>query len=187
MTTVESSELTERTDHPEIGATTRDRPWGIIVAVVAVVCLVVGGVAGWFARGGDEGAAEMPDEVEQLLDEYVRTWEEQDYETFRTLVTDDFLIRTEFHNALGEGFFVEGPWEEGAGSAVAGIFARANDIEWQSDAAVVGDGPWFVYVVDSWIGDFTRDDGVSAFTIVDRDGRLMVAGHTFVGTTSQVD
>ncbi len=52
------------------------------------------------------------------------------------------------------------------------------------EPSMTGDGPWFVSVVEHFTApDYGPGgaDGVSTFTIVDDDGILKVARHTYVG------
>jgi hypothetical protein len=81
-----------RTEQPK---STRDqnRLLKIAVGVLAVVALVLGIVLVTDTTNGNDSAP--PDDVAQVLDDYIAAWENQDVDGFRAVVTDDYALNEE--------------------------------------------------------------------------------------------
>ena len=91
---------------------------------------------------------------------------------FLAVVTDDFT----FHSELDELDATE------RAAAIDGDVESSGWVAAQTgDAVIAGDGPWYVALPNTISDDMMSPiEGLSVFTIVDDQGTLKLAGHTFV-------
>lgn len=124
-----------------------------------------------------DDAMPVPSEVQSVVDSYTSSWNEDDGDAFRTVVTDDYM----FINART--------------GAASDVDTQANVIDgmlesngWNAedvDLFVAGDGPYYVAVLNTSTSNATPDgvDGMSTFTIIDDGDDLKVSEHIYVGPT----
>ena len=88
------------------------------------------------------------------------------------VVTDDFT----FHSELDELDATE------RAAAIDGVVESSGWVAAQTgDAVIAGDGPWYVALPNTISDDMMSPiEGLSVFTIVDDQGTLKLAEHTFV-------
>lgn len=148
----------------------------ILSAIVAVLAIALVGLGVWVvyeATTGPETAVNA--EIQQLLDDYAAAWNNYDGDGFLAVVGDDYVMRTGRY----------GDW-----TADQQVVPVGDSIThgWHSEvigeAIMTGEGPWYV----SHVQYLTTTDsllppegvyGVSTFKIVDEDGTLKIARHTF--------
>lgn len=163
----------------------QNRALKITVVVLAVVALVLGGVLLYNATDGDDDAS-VPDDIQQLLDDWDTATENSDIDAFRALVSDDFR-RPEYY---GEKDGVPYRGVVGADNIASYLRQEASfDIETIGEPIVRGDGPWYVSVAQDWnqpqIG--TKYTTIYTFAIVDEDGTLKVDDAYWVGTLELIE
>jgi hypothetical protein len=174
------SEATERVEHPNRGLK-------IAVAVLAVVVIALGGVVLTLVRDGDDGAASVPDDVQQVLDDYEAAVENNDVEAFRAVVTDDFR-RPEYYGD-GDG----APYRGVQTADNLAAYLRANEgieIEKVGDPVVVAaDGTWYVAYPERWIalGTGTGYEYIYTYVVVDEGGTLKLDDAYWAGSVTLID
>lgn len=136
----------------------------LATATIIVVPLVL------FGCSNDNDDA-ISDEVQEVLDAYSSAFEDYDGAAFLAVVTDDFTFRSELD-------------EFDATEQAAGI-GDLESVGWVAeqtgDAVMAGDGPWYIAQPNTIDDDMMSPiEGLSIFTIVDDEGTLKVAEHTFV-------
>jgi len=152
----------------------------IVLLVVVVIALALGGILLWSVADDDSGTA-VPDEVEQVLDDFVASINSEDYEALLAVTTDDF-VRPEYwtrNDGVTEPLRsvitledFEDYYKEPQDYVVTNI----------GDPLINGDGPWFVSLAQRWetptvpgfSGAADYYDVVYTFSIVDDDGTLKV-------------
>lgn len=168
--------MTTVTERPEALPTAGEgRTRGLIITVVilAVALLGLGVWAVYDATAEPETA--VTEEIQQLMDEYDLAWENDDAETFLSVVTEDFTMRSERY----------GSW---SAEQQAAVLDDAIHHGWHSEVIgepiMTGDGPWYVAQVtyltttDSLLPE-EGVYGISTLKIVEADGVLKVGRHTF--------
>jgi len=175
-----SSEATEGVEHP-------NRALKIAVVVLGVVAMVLGGLALYLARDGDDGATSVPDDVQQLLDDYEAAVENNDVEAFRSLVTEDFRRPEYYGDASGAPYRAVETVDNMAS------YLRANvgiEIEKVGDPVVVdGDGTWYVAYPEQWVslGTGTGYDYIYTYVVVDEDGTLKLDDAYWAGSITLIE
>jgi hypothetical protein len=179
--------VTERPPEISEGQRVRVRPWIIAVMVlgVAVVCL-----GAWVlyeqTTSSDTSGTAVTAEIDQLIDDYLRAWEEDDEAVIRAAVTQAFVINEYIYV---QGRSVTNPdrvfLDEHITGDVDGVVAEGFQFEWRNEqvgeAIITGDGPWFVSFEEHWnLGSFAYE-GMANYTIVDDGGVLKIANHYWAG------
>jgi hypothetical protein len=178
--------MTALTDHPdEISADAElDRVKGrnrVLLIVVVVLALVVAGLVVWViydaATEPDTGATAS--EIEQVMEDYRTAWDEQDPEAFGVLATDDVILHEYIYRAVDDGYTAQN--FSFSGDRAASLVGSGWQIEHGDEAIVVGEGPWFVTVAETWVNEDTTNDGTANYVLVEQDGTLKVANAYWVG------
>lgn len=151
----------------------------VMVAVLAVVALGLGAVVLYNLASGDESA--VPADVQQVLDDYYDAWETQDGNALRALITDDYSLTEHVYEPDGRQVVVVRDPDN------LSLNLDAYTIETFGTPIVTGDGPWFVSVGESWVGEFSRSDGIATYEVVEQDGTLLIARHYWDGQSSALD
>ena len=172
--------LTEREQQVTIHPTTTAEPgtshrgqrgmgWLVAVLVVAVA-----GLGAWAIYGAFSGSETAPtDEIDQLMDDYMDAWNDYDGDAFLQVVSDDYVLQTEgdLTGAAAQATYID----------------QLGTYNWQvtpvGDRMMAGDGPWYVTQVNVLESSIYAGEveGITVLTIVDEDGVLRVAGHTYFG------
>lgn len=194
--------MTALTDRPDetaeelARARKRDR---FLIATVVVLAVALLGVGAWviydLATVSDTANSDtaIPAEVEQVLNDYNSAWEQNDANAFRTLVTDDYILSLSFYVEDGMSETYADRFSQSASDAARDVeFGREWRIEQFGEPIATGDGPWFITVGQNWVGlengqDIFLDDGTASYAIVEVDGTLKVANHTWVGHRSMAE
>jgi len=174
--------MTTLTEHPETTTTDRDtlvdiehprsgNGW-IWLSILLAVALI--GLGIWFVADMTSEPPTAPtDEVAALIDDYHEAWNTNDGEALLALVTDDFV-------------FDDGQASLTAEATVSRVngFVQTYDLEvvQLDEPQMVGDGPYYVSVANELVWTTSTDTGFSIFEIVDGDGTLQIASHTYFGT-----
>jgi hypothetical protein len=150
------------------------RPW--IAAVIAVLALAIGVLIGNNLDGG--GGTSDP---ERAVNQYNTAWEENDPEALLAVVTDDFVEEFRYYSQPDDQVVMS---EESWDARSSARYAEFGDyqIEVSGDAIVVGDGPWFVSVNESQLGEGTSYEGTATYVVVDDGGTLKLASKSWTGT-----
>ena len=142
--------------------------------LVALLVIAVAGLGAWAIYGAFSESETAPtDAVDQLMDDYTDAWNNYDGDAFLQVVTDDYVLRSE-----GD---LTGP------ATQATHIDRLGTYDWQvtpvGDRMMAGDGPWYVTQVNVLESSIYAGEveGITVLTIVDDDGVLRVAEHTFFG------
>ena len=146
----------------------------VVVVVLAVV--VLGLTALLVSAVVSDDDTTMPDEVRQVLDDFETAYETNDMELFNATVSDDYFFTDDFYSP-GE----QVPEYTMAGPAYA---AKVRHADWsveRFDPTVVGDGPWFVSVGETWTDPFNHFDGTAVYVIVDDDGTPQISRYYWAG------
>lgn len=157
----------DRTGSPDRGNRTLQA-----IAIALAVALV--GLGAWAIIDRTATPETAPtDDVAQLWDDYSDAWNNYDGDAFLQLVTSDYTFVTEGGATTA--------------AAQAAYIDRMGSYDWHvtplGEPVMAGDGPWFVSQVNR-VEDNTMSEpleGISVMTIVDDDGVLRVANHTFFG------
>ncbi len=146
----------------------------VIVLVVALMSL-----GAWAVYDQTTAPEEVPEEIRALIDDYLGAFNDYNGEALLKLVTADYALDMASHPislVQHEAETVE-------------MMKDMKSREWQEtqigEPIMIGDSPWFVSVAErhtatSGYGP-NGANGISTFTIVDDDGNLKVARHTYVG------
>lgn len=118
-----------------------------------------------------------PDDVAEVLDDYIAAWENQDVDGFRAVVTDDYALNEEILELDGPRH----PLVADVDYAADGVEGTDYEVEFFGDMIVTGEGPWFVAVGETWIDRFNRLDGTANYVIVDEAGTLKISDHYWAG------
>jgi hypothetical protein len=157
----------------------RTAPW-----LLSLVLILIVGACSTSEDDADAGASSVsttppPDGLFELLDDYLVSWETKDEAALRATVTDDFVIR-EYIYWADTGTSVEVIDDD-----ADGVVSKGFDYNWQNEivgeSVVTGNGPWTVRHRELWQQKGERLDGIATFTVVDVDGTLKIARHTWTG------
>ena len=173
--------MTAPTKHREqvvqsLQARSRIRFLSVTVVVLAVALI---GLGAWvFFDQTEESETAVTEEIQAVIDTYLAAWNSYDGEAFIELVTSDYALDM---TSRPTSMILQA---QETSELINGLAAR----DWKEavigEPSMTGDGPWFVSVVEHFTApDYGPQgaDGVSTFTIVDDDGTLKVARHTYVG------
>jgi uncharacterized protein (DUF2164 family) len=152
--------------------------------IAALLAITVVAVAAWMIY--DEPAeteSVAPPEITQLIDDYLRAWEELDKEALQAAVTLDFVINEYYYeDATTRVFMIEHIVDDLEGALNTGLNpARQWQTEQVGEPIITGDGPWFVSVRENWILEKSRGDGMATYVIVEDGGTLKIANHYWAG------
>lgn len=180
------SDTTEQAPQVDEGSKeTRRRP--VVLVLVAIIALLVGGVAGWLLRGSDsDSTSAAPAGVEELLADYTGAWESNDETAFWAVVTDDFLFNEYVHSKVGDHLSLA-VFDFDA-NQTASLVRRDGrvfpdwSVEHGEELIVVGDDPWFVSVQATWTSAVRVLDGTASYVIAsDPDGVLRIRMYNWAG------
>jgi hypothetical protein len=119
------------------------------------------------------------DEIEALIEAYLASWETKDEQALRASVTDDFVIHEYIYSAGTGGLY------EIIDDDADGIVSEGFGYDWENeiigDSVVSGNGPWLVRHRQSWQEQANRYDGIATYDVVDDDGTLKIARHSWAG------
>ena len=149
----------------------RKRSSTTALAAAVVTVVMVSGVAG--CDGGDEGSTALSSEVQELVDEYAQTWNDNDGDAFLALVTDDYRFVSLIQDQDAEAM---------AADISAGQYS--STIGQVGDGIMTGDGPYYYgSIVNELVGpeDDDRITGISTFVVLDDGGVLKIAQHAYTG------
>ena len=171
--------LIERSDEIRDTKQVRGRSWSLVVAV-AVIAMALAGIGIWVI---DDGATSGTDqEIQQLLDDYLRAWETKDEAAVRSTVTEGFVINEYvYRNDDTQGFILDYHVNDDIDGVVRQGFGYAWTNEQVGDLRVTGEGPWIVSVRENWKEGSTRYEGQANYTVVEVDGALQIANHYWAG------
>ncbi len=148
----------------------RKRQSKTALTAVVVAVLMATGTAG--CDDGDERSTALSSEVQELVDAYTQTWNDDDGDAFLALVTDDYR----FVSLLGD---------QDAEATAADISSpqASSTIGQVGDGIMTGDGPYYGSIVNEFVGpeDDDRWTGISTFVVVDDGGVLKIAQHAYTG------
>jgi hypothetical protein len=166
-------EQPDETVQPEQQPDRRLRTLTFVVVVLAVVSLLLAGLAVVLVTGDDD-ATTMPADVQQVLDDFEAAIENNDYEAFSALVTEDFRRTEYWADTSGDAPFRGEQNLDNFRSRLSG--GMDFDIEESVEPIVVGDGPWFASVPQVWTHEasHTYYENMYTYVIVDVDGTLLV-------------
>lgn len=167
--------------------------------VVVVIAVALGGILIYYTATDDGTATAVPDEVLQVVDDFVAAAETADYEAFRAVTTDDFT-RPEYsllddNQGRPETLRYASTHEYFERRMAAGTprsTGHAPDryvITRVGDPLIYGDGPWFVSTAEEWETRTLDDDvvggigfkAVATYAVVDDDGTFKVADSYWAG------
>lgn len=126
-------------------------------------------------------AVTVPPGVEELIEEYLAAWVDQDEQVVRALVTDGFVIN-EFIYSVG----TEVKLSEHIADDIEGVvnigFPYSYQNELLGEPVVVGESPlWLVSYEENWTRGTEHLDGVATYVVVDDNGTLKIANHYWAG------
>ncbi len=136
--------------------------------------------------------AQVPAEVEQLIDDYLAAWEGRDEAAIRAVTADDFVLNEYTYQNGGLGI---GGESIDAGTTVLWLHVDGYDVEqiisvsfveeWQNELVgepiITGNGPWIVSVEENWTLWEAHSNGIATYVIVEEDGSLKIANHLWAG------
>ncbi len=158
----------------------------LLPVAVVILTLAVMALGAWIIYDATRSpSSALTPEIEQLLDDYLLAWENQDASALRATVTEDYLLNEYIYEVGEDGVSMVERVEDD----VRGVITLGFLFEWQTEqvgeAIVTGDGPWFVSVGENWVTPkgwfFTRYDGMASYVIVDDGGTLKIANHSWAG------
>jgi hypothetical protein len=158
----------------------------IVSWLLSLVLILIVGACSTSEDDADAGASSAstmppPDGLSELIDDYLVSWETKDEPALRAAVTDDFVVHEYFYMAdTGKRYEV-------IDDDADGIVSEGWEYDWQNaivgESVVTGNGPWTVRHRELWQQAGERFDGIATFTVVDVDGTLMIARHSWAGFT----
>jgi hypothetical protein len=169
------------------GARGGGRRW-IVVVLGAGVALFAGVLA--YVVVADDDDPTVPDDVQEVLDEFRGAMESNDVATIQGLVTDDFR-RPDY---LGD------PRSNTPSRGVRTVeffeSSRGFEIDPVGDPIVTGDGPWYVAQVEDWTVVVPNDhgddlvvayDAITTFVVIETDDGLRIDDAYWAGHEVPVD
>jgi hypothetical protein len=154
-------------------------PRRFLTITVAIMAVVLIGLGAWVVYDQTTvPETTVTEEIQIVIDDYLATWNSYDGEAFLELVTIDYAL-----DMTGGSVSITQQAEE-TYELVNSLQAREWNETVIGEPIMTGDGPWFVSLVEHFTAPGYGPqgaDGVSTFTIVDEDGTLKVARHTYVG------
>ena len=172
----------------------QNRALRIGLFVVAVIAVALGGILIYNAVTDDGTATAIPDEVQQVLDDFVAANNNEDFEALLEVTTDQFT--RPMYESTFDGALRPQTWREvSTFDDLERYFSGSGSYEITNvgDALINGDGPWFVSLAQVWEETGADDQSgsglgyqaVYTLVIVDDDGTLKVddaywAGHGLV-------
>ena len=135
---------------------------------------------------GADGDGTAGADIDQLLDDYLTAWEENDVAAFEAIVSDRWYVLNEYiYEEVGSDFPVKVVSDNAEEAAFKVEFNSGWQIEQIGDRIITGDGPWFVSVAENWIptGESETIDleGHASYAVVEQDGILKVTNHYWAG------
>ncbi len=152
-----------------------------LLVAVGIAAVATGCAASGVETGEDSGtdAQPAPDGLEELIEEYLGSWEAKDEAALRASVTDDFIVDEYIYTAVtGKPY---GTIHDDADGVVSDGFGYDWQNEIVDDMAVTGRGPWTVSHRERWYHQASAYDGIATYTVVDDGGTLRIARHTWAG------
>ncbi|MDJ0791560.1 MAG: hypothetical protein QNJ71_06660 [Acidimicrobiia bacterium] len=173
---------TSQTTVPEPkGGAHHTRLW----VTIGVLLLVVAALTAWIVvdQTRSEDAA-VPEDIEQLINDYLRAYQDQDEAAIRSLSKPSFTVDMNVY-AWAAGTLTRVDRVE---SDIEQLFENWYPIdptvELLGPMSMEGDadGPWFVAVGERWldVGGW-GESGMSIYVVVEEKGELLVAGRMFAG------
>ena len=190
MTSTIERPPTETTGQEE-GPHRQNRTLRFVALVVGVVALVVGGVLIYNAVSDDDSASAIPDDVQQVIDDYIDAAVGQDRAAWEATITDDFFYRRYIYTPADQQF--SDYWsktEDSAGGIRHRIeFYNQATYEQLGDTLATGDGPWFVTMGQRWVDEDAGIawNGNATYVVVERDGAMRIASETYTGTAAPAE
>lgn len=158
----------------------------LLVALVVALVVIAGGLGGWVLYDQTrETATALSDEIAQVLDDYLRAFEERDEAALTEVVTEDYLLTQHVYETGPDGLVLEDTYSQALTHVLGLSFLFEWEVEHLGEALVVGENPWMVSVEENWVTPkgFLVDhrDGVASYVIVDEGGTLKIADHYWTG------
>ena len=141
-----------------------------LASVLAVALIALGAWALYDITA--TSTAGVSDEISQLVDDYSAAWNGYDREAFLGMTTENYLFVSPDGRRLSR---------ETTADAVAAGEATNGAVTILGEPIMVGEGPWYVAIANEITDDATAGNeiGVSVLRIVDDNGTLKVASHTW--------
>ena len=167
---------------------------GLIITVVILAIVAIGLGAALFYQIATTEA--MPSEVEQVLDDYIGSWETGDPDAFLASVGEDFILTEYIYSETGASAdaltFAERIYRDDRALLVNLAMGSANytpyDAVERGDAVVVmGDGPWIVSFEETWIHDSNTLSGMAIYLVELVDGVPQITNHAWVGYSEMIE
>jgi hypothetical protein len=136
------------------------------------------------------GGEEMPSEIGQLLDDYLRAWVEKDEAAIRAATTEDFVINEYIYQESNVAGTEVVELYEHISDDIDGVVRHGLGYDWENEQVgqplITGGGPWVVSVEENWIYYNRHYDGTASYVIVEEDGVLRIANHYWSGFSTLV-
>lgn len=172
----------------------QNRALRIGLFVVAVIAVALGGILIYSATTDDRTATAIPDDVQQVVDDFVAANNNEDFEALLAVTTDAFT--RPMYELHSDGGTRTSTWREvSTFDDIERNFGSSGSYEITNvgDALIHGDGPWIVSLAQVW-ESLAPDDqsgtgvgykAVYTLVIVDDDGTVKIddaywAGYGFV-------
>ena len=164
------------------------RPWITAVVVLGVALVALAGWAIYDQVSGDS----VPDDIQQLLDEYQAAWADKDEAALRATLTDSFVmnqfIYIDFRAGNRQGAYLHDRRENIDVDRITRTgFQSDYRIDQVGSATITGENPWILYVGENWTWLGTQWVGDATYVFVEQDGQLKIDNHYWAGLQTSLD
>lgn len=161
-----------------------------LVPLTVVLAVAVMALGAWVIFNASS-RSDVPEGIEELLDNYLRAWEEKDESAIRQATTEDFVINEYIYTAREVDVGQEVSLFEHITDDIDGVVSVGMSFDWEnehlSDLLTTGEGPWVVSVEEHWTWATSKYEGTANYLIVDDGGTLKIANHYWAGIVEYED
>ena len=156
------------------------------ILYLAIVALFAASSCSSSDSSSDSGS-ELPADAEQVIRDNLQAQADQDPDAWYATVTDDYFYRRYTYGSETQTLWPGWELVEDAGNETAkriefGDRAVATPGE---EWIVIGDGPWFVSMSQSWATEDFQWNGNATYVVVDRDGTMKITSEYYTGTMEE--
>ncbi|MCP3975616.1 MAG: hypothetical protein GY720_14115 [bacterium] len=134
----------------------------------------------------------IPRDVDQIIDDYLASWEANDGDAFLATVTSDLLVNEYWYIGTDDASDGTKVWEiisedDPAELVRLGVEGHDWTVTRGDEVVISGDGPWFVAFEEVWVDLPTVGIGIATYVVEMIDGQPRITGHSWAGLSQPID